>query len=392
VRIDVLSRWREILGQDTLIGREKYFSAAVLVPFYQQDGEFVLVFEKRASHVRQGNEVSFPGGAREPDDATFAETAVRETVEELGINRADIRVLGHLGTLVTTGGALIEAYLGELDERALASAQIDTREVAYLFTVPLSFFLEHPPEIYDLAVETLPYGERDGQRISFPAKELGLPPRYHRPWRRKERRVYLYRYGSEIIWGITGEIVHEVVQRWTATDNREENAQVIDIRDYREEDAAAVGRLIADTFRAYALSYASPEDQELLLGPFRHARSADPAHQQAIVEVLQAPMVWVALDGDQIVGVLRGKPGRLHSLFVDGSYHRRGIGRRLVTRFEQTCLAQGSAAITLSATLYAVPFYTRLGFKRSTGVRTGPCFDGRDFPTQPMKKVLRRHT
>ena len=75
---------------------------------------------------------------------------------------------------------------------------------------------------------------------------------------------------------------------------------MVDIRDYREDDAESVGRLIADTFRAFNLSYASPEDQELLLGPFRHARSPDAAHRQAIAEVIQAPMVLVAQDGDPI--------------------------------------------------------------------------------------------
>ena len=384
----MVSRWREILGQDTLIGREKYFSAAVLVLFFRQDGEFVLVFEKRASRVRQGDEICFPGGAKEPGDATFAETAIRETMEELGVGREDIHVLGKLGTLVTPGGALIEAYLGELDKDALASAQIDPREVARLLTVPFSFFIEHPPVVYGLAVETLPYSEKDEQRIPFPAQELGLPQRYHRPWRRRERQVYLYKHSGEVIWGITAEIVYEIVQRWTASD-KEEDTHVIDIRDYRRDDAASVGRLIADTFRAFNLSYASPADQELLLGPFRHARSPDAAHRQAIAEIIQAPMGWVAQDGDKIVGVLRGKTGRLHSLFVDGSYHGQGIGRQLVARFEQACLQQGATAITLASSLYSVPFYTRLGYKKSTGVRSGPCFDGQEFPTQPMKKVLR---
>jgi len=50
------------------------------------------------------------------------------------------------------------------------------------------------------------------------------------------------------------------------------------IRTYREEDAPAVGRLIAATYREYNLSHADPEEQERLLGPFRHAFSADPGH------------------------------------------------------------------------------------------------------------------
>jgi GNAT superfamily N-acetyltransferase len=163
---------------------------------------------------------------------------------------------------------------------------------------------------------------------------------------------------------------------------------MITIRPYREEDAPVVGILIADTFRTFNLSYAPAAEQELLLGPFRHARSAEPEHRQAIASVIRAPVVLVAFEGDRLVGVLRGSPGRLHSLFVDGAYHGRGVGRALVEEFEQVCLQQGTHKITLASSLYAVQFYRHLGFRRSTGVRYGPCFDGAGLPTQPMLKHL----
>jgi hypothetical protein len=38
--------------------------------------------------------------------------------------------------------------------------------------------------------------------------------------------------------------------------------------------------------------------------------------------------------------------------------------------------------------LYAVPFYQKLGYKKSTGVRAGWSFAGQDFKWQPMKKIL----
>ncbi len=163
---------------------------------------------------------------------------------------------------------------------------------------------------------------------------------------------------------------------------------MITIRPYQEGDAEGIGILIADTFAKYNLSYASPEEQQLLLGPFRNARSADPAHREAIVNIIQASILLVAEDEGEIVGVLRGRTERLQSLFVSGSHHRRGIGRRLVELFEQECRREGAARIGLAASLFAVPFYTRLGYKKTTGVRHGPCFDGKDLPFQPMRKVL----
>ena len=170
---------------------------------------------------------------------------------------------------------------------------------------------------------------------------------------------------------------------------------MITIRSYQEGDAERVGTLIADTYRAYNLAFASPGEQAKLLGPFQHAGSAEISHRKAISQAIQAPMVLVAVADGEIVGVLRG--GRedrsgprcrvLQSLFVRDSHHRRGIGRRLVRRFEQACVAQGTQAIRVAATLFALPFYLKIGYKRTTGVRQGHSFEGSGLPYQPMKKA-----
>ena len=163
---------------------------------------------------------------------------------------------------------------------------------------------------------------------------------------------------------------------------------MIDIRPYREADIGAIGQLIADTFGEFNLAFASPEQRALLLGPFRHARSQEKAHREAIADVITASVVLVAEDHGQIVGVLRGRMDRLQSLFVRGDHHRRGIGSRLVEHFEQECIRQGATEIRVASSLYAVPFYQRLGYKKTTGVRAGRCFDGTGFEWQPMKKTL----
>ena len=169
---------------------------------------------------------------------------------------------------------------------------------------------------------------------------------------------------------------------------------MITIRRCRESDAENVGKLIADTYSEFNLSYASPEERALLLGPFQHARSLEKAHREAIAQVIRAPVVLIAVDDGEIVGVLRGgrKDKRqrtvLQSLFVKGDHHRQGIGRKLVERFERECLRQGATVIRLAATLYAVPFYLAMGYKRSTGVRSGWSFEGSGLKIQPMRKVL----
>jgi len=160
------------------------------------------------------------------------------------------------------------------------------------------------------------------------------------------------------------------------------------IRHYRDRDAQAVGRLIADTYSKFNLSFVPPEERGPFLGPFQYAASDQEAHQQEIARVIRAAMVFVAEDRGEIVGVLRGKSDKLQSLFVREDHHRRGVGRQLVERFEQECRQQNSAEIKLMATLYAVPFYQAVGYKRTTGVRKMRSFDGEGLQYQPMKKVL----
>jgi len=161
------------------------------------------------------------------------------------------------------------------------------------------------------------------------------------------------------------------------------------IRPYQATDSQAVGRLIADTYGEYNLSFVPLEERGPYLGPFRHARSQDTAHQAEISRTLEAPLILVAEnENGEIVGVLRGRKDRLHSLFVRGDHHRQGIGCKLVERFEQECISLGGEVIRLASTLYAVPFYQRLGYKKSTGVRRGWSFEGAGLQWQPMKKIL----
>lgn len=168
------------------------------------------------------------------------------------------------------------------------------------------------------------------------------------------------------------------------------------IRRYRESDAVSVGVLIADTYSEFNLSEVTSEQQDAMLGPFLYARSSEPSHRESIAEAIRAPTVLVAeLDG-QIVGVLRG--GRIdhfgrtvmQSLFVSGNHHRQGIGRKLMQRFERKHITRGATVFKLLATLYAVPFYLEMGYRRSTGVCSIHSFEGRGLPSQPMKKILKR--
>jgi GNAT superfamily N-acetyltransferase len=165
------------------------------------------------------------------------------------------------------------------------------------------------------------------------------------------------------------------------------------IRPYQEADSHAVGRLIADTYSEYNLSFLPVKERGPYLGPFQYARSQDKARQEEIARTLQASLVLIAEDENgEIVGVVRGRKDRLQSLFVRGDHHRQGIGRVLVERFERECIMLGGEVIRLASTLCAIPFYQRLGYKKSTGVRRGWSFQGEGLKWQPMKKSLSNPT
>jgi 8-oxo-dGTP pyrophosphatase MutT (NUDIX family) len=82
--------------------------------FLDADAQPHAVFTRRRTDLRRhAGEISFPGGRRDPEDADLRETALREAEEEIGLPRADVRVLGELAptsTFVT--GYLIHPFVG----------------------------------------------------------------------------------------------------------------------------------------------------------------------------------------------------------------------------------------------------------------------------------------
>ena len=75
--------------------------------------------------------------------------------------------------------------------------------------------------------------------------------------------------------------------------------------------------------------------------------------------------MMVALDGERIIGAgtIRNR-NHLSLLFVDESYHRRGVGRAILTALcNYLKLEAGERYMSLKASPYAVNFYRRLGFR-----------------------------
>lgn len=200
----------------TILQKDEFLNTAVLIPLIYINDEFHFLFEKRSANIRQGGEICFPGGEHdESKDSNFRETAVRETVEELGIDKNEIEVIGELGILFGGSGAIIHTFIGELKSKDLNSYNIDKTEVEKIFTIPVSFFQNHPPEVYHVRLESHPYyfNENGEKIILLPADELKLPARYANPWGIRKRKVLVYKTVEDIVWGMTANLVHEFVNK-----------------------------------------------------------------------------------------------------------------------------------------------------------------------------------
>lgn len=115
--------------------------AAVLVLFVDRDEGLSLIFTQRTAHLaHHAGQISFPGGHIEPGDGGPVETALRETEEEIGLDRRHVDVIGRLETYVTRTGFVVTPVAGIVTPPfALAP---DAYEVQEVFEVPLSHFLD----------------------------------------------------------------------------------------------------------------------------------------------------------------------------------------------------------------------------------------------------------
>jgi 8-oxo-dGTP pyrophosphatase MutT (NUDIX family) len=115
--------------------------AAVLVPVVRREKELTVLFTRRTAHLHDhAGQISFPGGRTEPGDAGAAETAMRETLEEIGLTAERVEVLGELSQYVTVTGYRVTPVVG------LVTPPLDLRpdefEVAEVFEAPLAFLLD----------------------------------------------------------------------------------------------------------------------------------------------------------------------------------------------------------------------------------------------------------
>lgn len=162
----------------TVMPRDGSRPSAVLLMLYDHAGEPGLVFTKRSELVRHHKgEISFPGGGMEPGDASLEQTAVRETVEELGVDPSDITIIGDMAEMLTyVTGFLVKPYVAHVPAReAYAHSEA---EIAEVLRVPLRTLVDVGREAE---------WEARGYRFT----------------------TNVFEVGPNVIWGATGKIVRD---------------------------------------------------------------------------------------------------------------------------------------------------------------------------------------
>lgn len=149
--------------------------AAVLLPLVERSENISVILTKRTEHLHHhAGQICLPGGAVHPEDAGSIATALRETEEEIGLNRNYVEIAGYLDAYETTSGFLVTPVVGFVQPGF--SLTVDAFEVAEVFEVPLDFIID-PANYQDC-----------------------LGPRFG-------RHRFCLNYQNRIIWGVTAGIL-----------------------------------------------------------------------------------------------------------------------------------------------------------------------------------------
>ena len=169
----LLGSWQKAHIEDT-----SRVPSAVLIPLYKDRDVYHIVFIKRTETVKEHKgQISFPGGAREKEDASLLDTALRESSEEIGLEMKDIEIIGEMDDeITTTSNFIVTPYVGVITWPY--NFVKNTDEVDEILCVPVPALLEKGCQRPDIEI-------LNGEKVESCA----------------------YHYRGKVIWGATARIL-----------------------------------------------------------------------------------------------------------------------------------------------------------------------------------------
>ncbi|MHA7855959.1 NUDIX hydrolase [Marinobacter shengliensis] len=125
-----------------------YPEAGILVPITDNERDPEMIFTLRSSNLKtHRGQVAYPGGKRDPDDASLIATALRETHEEIGLPPDQVKVIAPLSQVMSLHRILVTPYVGVVPgDHPL---EPNPHEIESVFRVPISWLLEDRRERTD---------------------------------------------------------------------------------------------------------------------------------------------------------------------------------------------------------------------------------------------------
>lgn len=144
--------YREVLTHDQIIKNNPKF-AAVNIVLYLRDNEwfFPLIQRTENERDRHSGQISLPGGKREEYDRDFAETAVRETSEEIGLEKPYVRIIREMSPIyIPPSNFYVYPYISY--SKRNPEFILQESEAVEVIEFPITSFLNLPdsPEIMSL--------------------------------------------------------------------------------------------------------------------------------------------------------------------------------------------------------------------------------------------------